>query len=165
VLGLGNCLLRDDGLGPHLLAELSSAYPDSPIIEFVDGGTQGLALLGYLCDRTAVVILDAVSLHRPPGTVTILSAREVLDMATGRATTAHEGNAGQLLVAAALLGQLPQEVIVVGIEPGELHTGLGLSQSVTQALPEARAAAACCIETLLAKVAAGQVLPVPCAEA
>ncbi len=139
VLGIGNPLLGDDGAGLVLLAELADA-PD-PLAEYVDGGTQGLGLLGYLQNRRALVILDAVTTGAPPGTVHVLRGEEALRLANRRSSTAHESNAGELLATAALLGHLPQEVIVVGIEPGSLETGIGLSDAASHALGEAVAQA------------------------
>ena len=70
VLGIGNTLLMDDGVGVLLVEEfrcLSSLPADE--VEFLDGGTQGLALLGRMAGRRALVILDAVNLGATPGTV------------------------------------------------------------------------------------------------
>ena len=69
VLGLGNVLLQDDGVGPALLGLLETLHGKDDRVQFVDGGTQGLALLGYLSDRQAVLILDAVALGAEPGSV------------------------------------------------------------------------------------------------
>lgn len=135
VLGIGNPLLGDDGAGLALLAELAAA-PD-PLTEYVDGGTQGLALLGHIAGRSALVILDAVAAGAAPGTVHVFRGPEALALAGGRSSTAHESNAGELLGAAALLGQLPEEVVVIGIEPERLETGIGLSDTVQRAAPAA----------------------------
>src|ERR1039457_4189410 len=72
VLGLGNLLLSDDAAGLHLEAALQAERGDSPQVEFVDGGTQGLALLDYLSNRRAVLVLDAVGLGAEPGSVHVL---------------------------------------------------------------------------------------------
>lgn len=134
VLGLGNLLLSDDGLGLRVLEEVSA----DGVAEYVDGGTQGLALLPYLAGRRAVIVLDAVALGAPPGTVHVLS-RGVL--AAHRRVTAHGSNALELLDAAELIGDLPAEVRIIGIEPAKLETGIGLSAEVEAAIPEAAAAA------------------------
>ena len=141
VLGIGNSLLGDDGVGVRLVEELSRhAGGWGAAIEFLDGGTQGLALLGRLEGRRVLVLLDAVALGAAPGTVHILRNQEVLTMGF-RSTTAHEGNAGELLRAAMLIGDLPPEVVVVGVEPESVRTGMGLSESVEKAMPKALAAA------------------------
>jgi hydrogenase maturation protease len=153
VLGLGNPLLGDDGAGQRLLDSLEPQYArEAPTIEFVDGGTQGLKLLGLFAGRRAVLILDAVGLGSPPGTVHVLSGAEAIRMAARPAHTAHEGGAGALLAAAALLGELPREVVVVGIEPERVQTGIGLSPAVEFALTRAAAEARRRIAGLLGPV-------------
>ncbi|MHC4948648.1 MAG: hydrogenase maturation protease [Planctomycetota bacterium] len=72
VLGLGNLLLRDDGVGLTLLARLRDEHAALPGVEWLDGGTQGLALLGRLAGRRGLLVLDAVALGDAPGTVHVL---------------------------------------------------------------------------------------------
>ena len=139
VLGLGNILLGDDGVGPALVQEVQHLYRNVQEIECVDGGTQGMALLDYLSGREAVVILDAFASQRGAGTVSVLEGDEVMNARAPRSTTAHEGNAGELLVAAALVDSLPHRIFLVGIEPECLRTHLGLSEPVKSALPQALA--------------------------
>ena len=138
VLGLGNTLLSDDGVGPALLDHLSSSAPRwDGQVEFVDGGTQGLALLGHLSGRKALIIVDAVQTGAPPGTVHLMTLGELRSVAPGHAGSAHEGNAGELIAAAQLLDELPARLFVVGVEPQKIATGHGLSAPVKRALPEA----------------------------
>ena len=138
VLGLGNLLLEDDGAGLRLLEELRHDPRHGEEIEFVDGGSQGLALLGYLEGRASVLVLDAVQLGAAPGTVHVLDGR---DLQAAHASTAHESGALELLELARLVGQAPENLVVVGIEPEAMHTGIGLSEAVEAALPEALARA------------------------
>ncbi|MBI2839136.1 MAG: hydrogenase maturation protease [Acidobacteria bacterium] len=146
VLGLGNPLLRDDGVGLRVLAEVERAAAcGDGSVEFIDGGTQGLALLGLLADRHALVILDALRLGAAPGTVHVLRGQRALDAAPGRGLSAHEGNAGDLLRAAALTGDLPANVAVIGVEPELIETRIGLTTSVEQAVAKAAAIAVACI--------------------
>ncbi len=153
VLALGNTLLRDDGVGAAILQALErEAAGWGGQVEFVDGGTQGLALLGVLSGRRAAVILDAVALGAAPGTVHVLSADDVSGVRSRRATTAHEGNAGELLAAARLLGDLPERTIVVGIEPEEIRTGIGLSDRVARGVQEAAVCARRALEGSLTNV-------------
>ena len=134
VLGLGNLLLEDDGAGLRLLEELRRDPRHGEEIEFVDGGSQGLALLGYFDGRARVLVLDAVQLGAPPGTVHVLGAS---DLRAAHAATAHESGALELLELARLLGEVPENVVVLGIEPEVMRTGIGLSEAVEAALPEA----------------------------
>ena len=138
ILGLGNTLLGDDGLGPALIEQMSQEQDEDRLsdrIEFLDGGTQGLALLGHLSGREAIIIVDALATGAPPGTTTILNVSEVFQMGANRADTSHEGNAGELLAVAKVLDELPDRVFVVGVEPQNVAIGYGLSEPVRKALP------------------------------
>ena len=139
VLGLGNMLLRDDGVGLELLKRLELSCPDDERLEFIDGGTRGLALTRYLAGRRALLILDAVALGAAPGEVHHVA--DAHKKAPPPGAGAHEGNAGEFLAAAELLGERPEIVTVVGVEPAELRTGVGLSDPVLRALPRAAALA------------------------
>lgn len=130
VLGLGNLLLRDDAVGLRLLELLADDERFESQVEFVDGGTQGLALLGYLSERRAVLILDAMALGAEPGSVHVLRGAEIDRFAARRAGSAHEGNALELLGAFRLLEREAPEFIVLGVEPAGVSTGIGLTPRV-----------------------------------
>jgi hydrogenase maturation protease len=138
VLGVGNSLLCDDGAGLRLLDELRGPNPWPERVEWVDGGTQGIALLWVLSQRRAAIILDAVKLGSAPGTVHVLGMDDLRRFGPAGSVSAHEGNALQLLGAAELIGELPEHVTVVGIEPAGIRTGVGLSPPVEAALPRAK---------------------------
>jgi hydrogenase maturation protease len=150
VLGLGNLLLGDDAAGLKLLAALSTAEPTyAAKIEFVDGGTQGLALLHYFANRRAVLVLDAVGLGAAPGSVHVLRGPAIEGLRAQRATTAHEGNALELLATARLLGDTPEEIVIVGIEPARIVTGIDLSPQVEASLPAALDRARAILDSML----------------
>jgi len=152
LLGLGNPLMSDDGAGQELLAQLESEDPEwGRQVEFLDGGTQGLALLGRFEGRKAVVFLDAVRLGDKPGAVHVLQGKELARMG-GRGVTAHEGSAPQILAALQLLDELPQEVAVVGVEPERVATGIGLSPSVRAGLADAATVARRTVSRILSAI-------------
>ncbi len=177
ILGLGNLLLGDDGAGLRLLEKLASSKASAwgNEVEFLDGGTQGLALAGEISGRRAVVILDAITDTigggSKPGTVHVLrspiTASGTLfvestdgglcpfssgDSKVGPAT-AHGGNAQELIATVALLGESPEELFVVGIEPAQMNTGIGLSATVERALGPALSRAVEVVEQILGKLA------------
>ncbi|MBI5085213.1 MAG: hydrogenase maturation protease [Acidobacteria bacterium] len=163
VLGLGNQLLGDDGAGLRLLelleagqgraANVESLGGGTPAVEFIDGGTQGLALLGTIENRQGLLILDAVG-SGSAGEVHSLDARDLAALRARRASTAHEGNALELLEAATLLGVAPARTVVVGITPAMLKTGIGLSPPVEAALPEALRQAGLALQSLISSLTA-----------
>jgi len=135
VLGLGNLLLGDDGVGLRLLETLAGDFHYGAAVDFVDGGTQGLALLGYLSGREAVLVLDAVALGSPPGTVHVIRGLE--DFRARKAATAHESSVMELFEAAKILGNSWKQILLIGIEPKNLRTGMEFSPEVEAALPKA----------------------------
>jgi len=138
ILALGNTLLQDDGVGAGLLSLIEPiAGTWGPAVELLDGGTSGLALLGEVQGRSAVAFLDAVKLGAAPGSVHVICKKDLLGMSARSSKTAHEGGATEILAAAQLLGSMPEKVVVIGVEPEVVATGIGLSPSVKAGLGEA----------------------------
>jgi len=137
VLGVGNTMLGDDGAGVDLVGRLSRWGRNwHGAVEYLAGGTQGAALLSAVAGRYALVILDAITLGASPGTVHLLHDAEVLALSQHSAS-ASKTNAGELLGAALLLGELPERIFMVGIEPACLKSGHRLSLPVRRSIPEA----------------------------
>jgi hydrogenase maturation protease len=154
VLGLGNAPSGDDGLGTILLEEVAKQYRYAGgFVEFVNGGTQGLDLLGQIAGRQAIVVLDALATGSRPGTVSVLEGSEVLRYATGDSAAVHPGDAHELLATAAFLGDLPEHFYVVGVQPGDLHQGADLSRPVRKSLQQAVAQAQKIIDGWLVELA------------
>lgn len=141
VLGLGNVLARDDGVGVEVVRRLAARWggrPEAARIDFIDGGTLGLELLDLVGGAADLVIIDAVKLGLPPGTVTVLRDTAAVGRCIG-ALSVHELGLGDLVVAARLLG-LDPSIRIVAVEPAEIGVGLGCSPAVARALPAACAA-------------------------
>jgi len=141
VLGLGNPLLGDEGVGLRALQALASAADLPPSVELVDGGTAGLSLVPRLRSADRVLVLDAVSAGKPPGTVLRLDGAE-LSREGFQKTSPHEIGLPDILSASRLLGG-PEEVVVLGVEPDSLGLGVGLSAPVENAVGTLVAAALC----------------------
>lgn len=150
VVGLGNILLADDGVGPRLLDIVRQyEHGHNGSVEYIDGGTQGLALLGRLTNRRAIIFLDAISAGSEPGTIHTWTAKRILQKEFSGSTTAHESSAAELLRALLLTDGLPETVIAIGVEPAETSTSVGLSRVVERALSEA----AYCADTIIQSIA------------
>ncbi|MGD9933215.1 MAG: hydrogenase maturation protease [Dehalococcoidia bacterium] len=141
ILGVGNVLLQDEGVGIHLAEALElepALLPGGAMV--VDGGTLGIELLPLVADAGALLLLDALNVGAKPGTVRIFRGDD-LTAAFGTRMSPHQVGAGDLLAVARLTGALPQAVALVGIQPQTIDYCLDLSAVVSAAMPGALAAA------------------------
>lgn len=141
VLGLGNPLCGDDGLGVAAVAELARRYQLSARAVVLDGGTLGLSLLPFLEDAEDAILVDAVRADAPPGALVRLAGADVRPAVEARLSV-HQVGVADLVGAADLLGRLPRRLALVGLVPATLELGLGLSPVVAAALPALVAAVA-----------------------
>jgi hydrogenase maturation protease len=135
ILGVGNLLLTDEGLGIHAVRKLFENPALPADVEVVDGGTAGLGLLYYLEDVNRLVIIDAMETGGPPGTMVRLSGDQI-PVYMAMKVSPHEITLPDFLAAAKLRDLYPQEVIVWGIQPQSLEVGVELSPIVAEKLDE-----------------------------
>jgi hydrogenase maturation protease len=141
VLGVGNILLKDEGVGVRVAMALAAACERGEIafghrLDIVDGGTLGLDLLPQIEDSAALLLVDAVNLQREPGTVYLLRGDEIHATLAGHVSP-HQVGISDLVAAARLLGGLPEHVSLVGIQPADISIGLDLTSVVEAVLPHA----------------------------
>lgn len=129
VLGLGNILLSDEGLGVRVVQRLGENYHFPPEVRVMDGGTLGLDLLPYLEGVDHLLVIDALEKEEEPGTITRLVGDEVPASLSVKISP-HQMGLADLLAAARLQGLYPQEVVLWGMQPGSIDTGLDLSPPV-----------------------------------
>lgn len=129
VLGLGNILLRDEGVGVWAVQRLAERFEFADDVQVLDGGTLGLDLLHYVEDADRVLIVDAVATGNPPGMLVRMSGDEVPAF-LGIKISPHQMGLADLLAASRLRGRFPRELVLVGVEPEIIDTGLELSPSV-----------------------------------
>ncbi len=137
VLGLGNRLLTDDGVGLHVIAALpcESARRRGASIVVLDGGTLGLALLPEIESAAALIVVDAANFGGAPGEVRVFDA-EAMDAQLGVAkTSAHELALADLVSAARLCGSLPERRALVGVAPSSVQWGLEPTPEVAASIP------------------------------
>ena len=133
VLGLGNPLMGDDGLGLAALERLDRAWLLPPEVRAIDGGTLGLALLPLLEAAGAVLVLDAIDGGRPPGDLVVLE-RGALPRWLAQGTSVHEDGLAQVLALSDLRGTLPERLVAMGLQPSRIAMGEGLSEEVERGL-------------------------------
>jgi hydrogenase maturation protease len=130
VLGVGNLLLQDEGAGVRALEEFANRYDTPAGVELLDGGTSGIELLHYFQGRDRLIILDVVKCGNPPGTVVRLEGEEVPAIFMSKISP-HQLGISDLLAVCRLLGKMPAEVVLLGIEPKIMGTGFALSDEVS----------------------------------
>jgi hydrogenase maturation protease len=133
LIGVGNILLQDEGLGVRAVQHLTRRFRLPPEIEAIDGGVKGLDLLPYLEGKSAVLVLDAVQTDAPPGTLVRLEG-DAIRAALSLKMSMHQIGIQELLAVAQFQGTLPPRVVVWGMEPGALEPGLSLSSAVADKL-------------------------------
>jgi hydrogenase maturation protease len=141
VLGLGNTILRDEGLGVAALERLAAVASLPPHVQLVEGGIMGLDLLPFLDGISGLLVLDAVQTNREPGALVRLEGPEI-QAALRVKMSMHQVGLQELLAVAAFQGVLPPRVVVWGMEPVDLGTGCELSELVTARMDALVAAAA-----------------------
>ena len=129
VLGLGNLLRRDEGLGIRALWLLQKHYRLPESVETVGGGTLGLELLSYIEGAECVIVLDAAVTDGPPGTVICLRGDEVPAF-LGIRPSPHEIGLPDLLAVARLRGSAPAEIVLFGMQPEVIELGWDLSPTI-----------------------------------
>jgi hydrogenase maturation protease len=140
VLGIGNVLTADDGVGPHLVRRLEAAWVFPPDVELLDGGTPGLDLTLFIQGLDALIVLDAVRARGNPGELRRYDKAALLEHAPSVATTPHDPGLRAALHRVELLGGSPPEVCLIGVIPASLDGEPGLSPAVRAALPAAETA-------------------------
>jgi hydrogenase maturation protease len=133
VLGLGNILLSDEGVGVHAVNAMKTRYAFSPAVDIIDGGTLGLDLLPLFQDRERILIVDAVDFGREAGAVGVVEGNAIPSVLNTKLSAHHIGVADLLVTTKLTRGTLP-EVCLVGIQPGSLDVGLSMTPAVSSQL-------------------------------
>jgi hydrogenase maturation protease len=129
VLGVGNVLLRDEGIGVRAVEVLQRRFLFSSDVEVLDGGTSGIELLTHIRERDCLIIIDAIKSGNAPGTVLRVEGEDVPARFRTRISP-HQLGISDLLAAATLTDEMPKRLVLFGIEPKNIDTGLELSEEV-----------------------------------
>lgn len=129
ILGIGNLIMTDDSAGVRIIHLLQERYRFPESVAVIDGGTLGLDLLPYLDGIKRLLIVDAVETGGPPGTLVRLVGEE-LSLAFRTMLSPHQVGLRDLLLVARLQGFAPAEMILLGIQPGDIDMGTELTPAV-----------------------------------
>jgi hydrogenase maturation protease len=143
VLGIGNTLLTDEGVGIVAMRELEVQYGTREDMEFLDGGTLSFTLAVPISKCDALLVIDAAELGAPPGTVRSFKG-ETMDAFLGanRKSSVHEVGLLDLMSISRLTGHWPQRRALIGVQPAVVGWGEELTPAVAAALPAVCASAA-----------------------
>jgi hydrogenase maturation protease len=133
IIGVGNLLLKDEGIGIHAVKFLQE-IDLPPDIKLIDGGTSP-DLIAYTRAGDKMIIIDAARAGGAPGTIYRFKPED-LAAEKGSLASAHELGVVQNLRLISLTGNEPREIVIIGIEPGEIGWGMELSAGLQQKLPE-----------------------------
>jgi hydrogenase maturation protease len=132
VVGIGNLIHADDGLGVHALERLQRDPRVPAGVTFIDGGTLGIELLAYISDATHLLLLDAVDVGEPPGTLIRMANEELHGLPC--AASVHQVGLADLLATLPLVSTMPAETVLLGVQPAGTDWGATLSPAVEAAL-------------------------------
>jgi len=133
VLGLGNILLGDEGVGVRVVERILERYAFGPDVEVLDGGTLGLDLMPYVEAADHLLVIDALDVGADPGTLARLEGDEIPAFLSIKISP-HQMGLSDLLSVARLTGTYPQEVVLWGVQPAVIDVGLDLSPIVADQL-------------------------------
>ena len=133
VLGIGNLVMSDDAIGVLVAQQLQQRYrfPDS--VEVMDGGTLGLDLLPKLENITHLIMIDAVETGEKAGTCVRLRGED-LPIALQTKLSPHQMGLKDLLAVSELTGHSPNEMVLIGVQPGSIEMAVGLTDEVSAQL-------------------------------
>jgi hydrogenase maturation protease len=133
VLGIGNLVMSDDGVGVKVVQRLQREYRFPPCVEVMDGGTLGLDLLPKLENIERLIIIDAVETGRKPGSCVRLTGEE-LPIALETKLSPHQMGLKDLLAVSQLMGHSPREMVLIGVQPGCIEMATELTPDVEAAV-------------------------------
>ncbi len=150
VLGIGNILMQDDGVGVRLLEAVRQAKVWPEEVEFVDGGVGGLNLMGVLESARRLIVFDAADMQLPVGQYRIVTASQLADQTIGRISL-HEMPLVQTLALCRQFSTAPEDVTILAIQPAQVDYGKGLSAALEREFDRLIQAAVALVEEKLSQ--------------
>jgi hydrogenase maturation protease len=126
ILGLGNLLLSDEGVGVHAVAAMDERFCFPEGVEILDGGTSGMDLLNTIAGREHLIVCDAIKSEAAPGSVVRIDGDDVAAFFNTRISP-HQLGLSDVLANLDLMDERPKHVTIIGIVPEDLSLGTELS--------------------------------------
>ncbi|HLO78126.1 MAG TPA: HyaD/HybD family hydrogenase maturation endopeptidase [Magnetospirillum sp.] len=136
VLGVGNILMSDEGVGVHAVTQLADQYAIPDEVEVIDGGTSGMDCLDRIAEADLLLIADCMrSKDKAPGTITRLADEEINAWFNTRISP-HQVGLSDVLAACCFHGISPKKVVLVGVQPESFETSMELTPTIAAVLPQ-----------------------------
>jgi hydrogenase maturation protease len=136
IIGIGNVLMGDDALGPYAVSLLQSRWEWPDRVELIDGGTPGPELAFIMQPFQIALVIDSVDTGAPPGTLARLEKDALIAAAVSPGRTPHDPGLTAAIQQLELMGNGPDNIVLLGLTPDPTNTGSGLSRTVFSAIPE-----------------------------
>lgn len=154
VLGVGNVLMSDEGVGVHAVTALSDGYDFPDSVEIIDGGTSGMDCLDRIADADLLLIADCMrSKDKSPGTITRL-ADDQINAWFNTKISPHQVGLSDVLAACSFHGMSPRRVVLIGVQPASFDTSMELTPAIAAVMPQL-------LTMLLDELAAMGITPTP----
>lgn len=134
VLGIGNTILTDEAAGVRAAMALADAYRIPDNVQVIDGGTSGMEMIEDLSDLDLLVVIDVVKTGAAPGTVVKIAGDDI-PVFFRRKLSPHQIALPDVLASLELLGTMPREIVVLGVEPVSLELGMEMTPTVVEKIP------------------------------
>lgn len=135
ILGIGNTLYSDEGIGVHTLYALEEKFGTDHLVELVDGSTDGMSLLGPVEDTDYLIVVDAINAGKEGGTIIELRGKDI-PAYYGIKMSIHQLGFQEVLLAAKLRERFPKNIVMIGMQPSSLELGVELSEVNKAQIPE-----------------------------
>ncbi len=134
ILGIGNTILTDEGVGVRAAEALQAAYHIPEGVEVIDGGTAGMELLDPLTGVDLLLVLDAVKARCAPGELVVLAGKEVPVFFRAKLSP-HQVSICDVLASLEFAGSPPKDIVLIGVEPESFELGMELTPRIAAAVP------------------------------
>jgi hydrogenase maturation protease len=132
IIGIGNPMMADDGIGPRLVAELEGSDLG---VDLIDMGTGGMQLVHVIAGYDAVLIIDSADMDLAPGQFRIFSPEDVVSLKETRAYSLHDWDLLRSIEISRNLGEAPERILIFAVQPRSLAMRDGLSPELERLIP------------------------------
>lgn len=134
VLGLGNPLMSDEGIGPAIIERFYKYAEDYPLIDFIDAGTGGISILHLIANRRKAIFIDCAYMGAKAGTIRKFGPTEVKSVKKLAHQSLHEIDILNVISLSKKLDQQPKNIVIFAIEPENTNPGQALSETLASGM-------------------------------